>query len=127
MISIHPHAGTLLMCDFVGFREPEMTKKRPIVVITPRLQYRNDLCTIVPLSLSEPLHPQPYHYKLSRNYNPLEVPELPVWAKCDMLVNIGIWRLEGFKVGRRKWEIPKVSAEDLAGIKAGVLAALGYP
>lgn len=126
-ISFHPHAGTLLMCDFEGYKEPEMTKVRPVVVITPRLQYRDRLCTVVPLSLSPPTHPQPYHYKLTRNYNPLETPELEVWAKGDMLANVGTWRLNGFKVGRRKWEIPRVSAEDLAGIKQAVLAALGYP
>jgi hypothetical protein len=44
-----------------------------------------------------------------------------------MLLNVGTWRLEGFKVGRRKWAIPKISEEDLRGIKAGVLAGLGYP
>ncbi len=126
-INLHPHAGTLLMCDFSGFRPPEMTKIRPVVVITPRLPHRDHLCTIVPLSLTAPTHPQPYHVKLSRNYNPLEKPELEVWAKCDMLVNIGLWRLDGFKVGRRKWEIPKISPEDLQSIKFGVLAALGYP
>ena len=44
--------GTLLLCDYAlgGFKEPEMVKRRPVIVISPRLRHRDHLCTVVPLS-----------------------------------------------------------------------------
>lgn len=113
------------MCDFRGFEVPEMIKVRPVIVVSPRLPYRDNIVAVVPLSLTPPMRTYPYTVQLSRNYNPLEVDELPVWAKCDMLMNLGRHRLDGFKVGRRKWETPQATGEDLAAVRAGVLAALG--
>ncbi|MDI3336397.1 type II toxin-antitoxin system PemK/MazF family toxin [Defluviimonas aestuarii] len=125
-ISFHPRAGQILMCDFRGFQVPEMVKVRPVMIISPRLPYRGDIAAIVPLSLTAPLHNLPFNVRLSRNYNPLEADDLPVWAKCDMLMNLSIRRLEGFKVGRRKWETPQATGEDLKAVRAGILAALGF-
>jgi uncharacterized protein YifN (PemK superfamily) len=38
--------GTILLCDYSrgGFQPPEMVKKRPAVVISPRLPHRDGLC-----------------------------------------------------------------------------------
>ncbi|MEQ9178418.1 MAG: type II toxin-antitoxin system PemK/MazF family toxin, partial [Nitratireductor sp.] len=34
------------MCDFnTGFRVPEMVKRRPVVVISPKIKARPRLCT----------------------------------------------------------------------------------
>lgn len=126
-ISFHPRAGQILMCDFKGFQVPEMVKVRPIIVISPRLPHRGDIATIVPLSLTAPRHNLPFNVQLSKNYNPLEDDALPVWAKCDMVMNLGLHRLSGFKVGRRKWETPQATGADLTAVRAGVLAALGFP
>ena len=54
-LKFHPKPGTILVCDFrQGFRAPEMIKRRPVVVVSPRLRNRTDLCTVVPLSTIEP-------------------------------------------------------------------------
>ena len=38
-IQEHPHIGTVLFCDFGhGFIEPEMVKRLPVIVISPRRQ-----------------------------------------------------------------------------------------
>jgi mRNA interferase MazF len=124
-INFHPRAGQLLMCDLTGFREPEMVKVRPVIVISPRLPHRSNIVTVVPVSLSAPTHDLPFVYKLSRNYHPGEKEDLDCWAKCDMLMNISRERLDGFKVGRRQWKIPEVSISDLNGIRCGVLHGLG--
>lgn len=124
-ISFYPRAGQVLICDFSGFVAPEMVKPRPIVVVSPRLPYRSEIVTVVPISLTAPIHREPYVVRLSRNYQPLEAIDLPCWAKCDMLLNISRSRLDGFKVGRRKWETPHMSGEDLKAVRAGVLHALG--
>lgn len=71
------------------------------------------------------MHDLPFVVRLSKNYHPKEADNLPCWAKCDMVMNIGKWRLEGFKVGRRKWENPQASGADLEAVKKGVLYGLG--
>jgi mRNA interferase MazF len=124
-ISYHPRAGQVLICDFAGFRLPEMVKTRPVIVISPRLPQRSEIVTVVPISLTGPRHDLPFVIRLSRNYHSGEDNDLPCWAKCDLVLNIGLWRLDGFKVGRRKWESPQISGEDLTSVRKGVLFGLG--
>ena len=124
--------GTVLLCDYdTGFRPPEMTKRRPVVVISPRLPHRDGLCTVVPLSGSPPLRELPYQCRLNLA-EPLPPPfSYSVWwVKCDMLATVGFGRLDLFRTardqtGRRKYVHPKVSPEDLARVRACVLSALG--
>lgn len=95
------------------------------MVISPRLPHRSDIVAIVPISLSAPIHDHPYVVRLSKNYHPEELDNLPCWAKCDMILNVGLYRLEGFKLGRRKWATPQANSEDLIAVKNGVLFGLG--
>lgn len=113
------------MCNFRGFEVPEMVKVRPVIVTSPRLPNRSSIVAIVPISLTPPTHKHAYVVRLSQNYHPLEDDHLPCWAKCDMILNIGIHRLDGFKVGRRRWETPQASAADLQAVRMGVLHGLG--
>ena len=102
-----------------------MVKPRPVMVVSPQLPYRGDIVSMVPISLTAPRHNLPFCVKLSKNYHPKEREDLACWAKCDMLMNLGRWRLDGFKVGRRKFHNPKASAEDLQAVKEGILYGLG--
>ena len=52
-------------------------------------------------------------------------PEIPTWAKCDMLMNVCLDRLEPIRVGPRRYEYPEMTADDFAGVKAGILWGLG--
>uniref|UniRef100_UPI003B51B398 type II toxin-antitoxin system PemK/MazF family toxin n=1 Tax=Roseovarius indicus TaxID=540747 RepID=UPI003B51B398 len=113
------------MCNFHGFVVPEMVKVRPVMVISPRIPHRGEIVTIVPISLTPPRHDLPFCVKLSRNYHPDEDDDLPCWAKCDMVMNLGRHRLDGFKIGRRRWATPQATGEDLAAVKRGVLHGLG--
>ena len=124
-INFYPRAGQVLMCDFSGFVVPEMVKPRPVIVVSPRLPYRSEIVAIIPISLTPPIHHEPYAVRLSKNYHPSEGDDLPCWAKCDMLLNLSRRRLDGFKVGRRKWETPQVTGDDLKAVRAGVLHGLG--
>jgi mRNA interferase MazF len=47
--------GIILLCDYSrgGFQAPEMVKRRPAIVISPRLRHRDGLCTVVPVSSIE--------------------------------------------------------------------------
>lgn len=93
-LSIHPEVGTILVCNYSGFREPEMVKSRLAVVISPRLKRRNNLCTVVPLSTTDPQPVEEFHHLVTL---PREVPGfegLSKWAKCDMLATVGFHRLQ---------------------------------
>ena len=124
-LTFHPRAGQVFICDFSGFKEPEMIKPRPVAVVSPKLPYRSDIAAIVPISLTEPKHKLPFCFRLSKNYHPDEPDDLPCWAKADMLMNLGTYRLSAFKVGRRQYVYPTLSQEDLAGVRRAVLCGLG--
>ncbi len=95
-ISEHPPTGTILICDFnAGFKEPEMVKRRPVVVVSPKIAARSKLCTVVALSTTDPNPVMPYHYKLQIN------PRLPppwdkemMWVKGDMIYAVAFHRLD---------------------------------
>ena len=55
----------------------------------------------------------------------MEADNLPCWAKADMIMTIAIRRLEGFKIGKRKWEFPNLNNEDLAAVRLAVMCGLG--
>ena len=124
-IGFFPRAGQILVCDFSSFVEPEMCKVRPVIVVSPRLPHRSEIVTVVPISTTAPNHALPFVVRLSKNYHPGEPDEFRCWAKCDMVMNIGRFRLDGFKVGRRRWETPHASGDDLAAVRRGVIHGLG--
>jgi uncharacterized protein YifN (PemK superfamily) len=125
--------GTLLLCnyDLGGFRAPEMLKRRPAIVVSPRLPHRDNLCTVVPVSATpgkqevgyvvrlelEEALPEPFRYKI-------------VWAKCDMLATVSFERLDLFRTardqtGKRRYLQPRLPAEDFKRVRKGILMALG--
>ncbi|QPC44239.1 type II toxin-antitoxin system PemK/MazF family toxin [Kaustia mangrovi] len=124
-LNFFPRAGQIFMCDFSGFKAPEMIKTRPVIVISPKLPYRSEIAAIVPVSLTAPRHDLPFCYRLSKNYHPEEPDDQPCWAKADMIMNLGVYRLRAFKVGRRKYVYPTLELEDLAGVRRAVLSGLG--
>ncbi|MBY0508831.1 MAG: type II toxin-antitoxin system PemK/MazF family toxin [Rhodospirillaceae bacterium] len=124
-LNFHPRPGQVYVCDFTGFKEPEMVKKRPVVVISPKLPYRSEIVAIVPISLTPPKHDLPFCFRLSKNYHPQEADDLPCWAKADMVVNVGTYRLAPFKIGRRTYAYPTLIPEDLEGVRRAVLCGLG--
>ena len=66
MINFHPRKGAVLICNFSqGFKPPEIVKARPVVVVTPQLKGRANLCTVVPLSSVEPIPIRAFHHEMS--------------------------------------------------------------
>lgn len=126
--------GVMLLCDYSlgGFVPPEMVKRRPAVVISPRLPHRDGLCAVVPLSGTEPDKAVNYVVRLELP-TPLPAPfEQSVWwAKCDLIASVAFKRLDLFRTardqhGRRKYLQPRLSMDDFARVKAGVLWGLGF-
>ena len=132
MIKYPPKPGVFLLCDFKGFIEPEMTKKRPVIVIsTPTLHGEgNRLATIVPLSTTAPNPIREYHFQIK------DMPLIPyydspiAWVKCDMVYTVSFDRLSLFyrgklPNGKRNYIYESVSDEDLKHIKECVAKGVG--
>lgn len=131
-IAEHPTPGTILQCDFnQGFREPEMVKLRPVIVVSPRIGIRASLCTVVALSTTPPIIKMPYHYKIEID------PPLPLrwgngetWVKGDMIYSVGFHRLDLIRlgkdrVGKRIYRFDILSGEQMREVKTCILRALG--
>lgn len=131
-LEFHPPIGTILICDFApGFREPEMVKRRPVVLISPHISKRGKLCTVVPLSSTAPNLVMPYHCKIELS------PCLPepwylneMWAKGDMIYTVGFHRLDLIRegkdeTGKRKYRSFQVSKDQLKQVRKCVMSGLG--
>lgn len=126
----HPNPGDLLICDFTtGFKKPEMVKKRPVVVISPRPRRSTQLCIVVPLSTSAPNPQMPHHHLLEDDSLPEYYRKYENWAKCDMLYTVALDRLDRIKTrdsdGKRQYINYCITANDLALIRQSVLHGLG--
>lgn len=123
--------GTIVVCDYAGSRPPEMVKRRPVIVLSPRLAHRERLATVVPLSTTPPPANLAYVCELLLS-PPLPAPfDAPAaWVKADMLATVDIGRLDLLRMprgpdGKRRYLRPKVTPADLARIERCVLHALG--
>jgi len=96
-----PYVGQILMCDFHGMKEPEMTKRRPVIVLRAS-RYGPKLATIACLSTSEPKPSQQYHLKMDNALLPNIdfFQDKETWLKGDMIYTVSHERLDLIKLGR---------------------------
>ncbi len=113
------------MCDYTtGFTAPEMVKRRPVVVLSPRARRRPGPYLVVPFSTTAPLPVESYHVRLPVGRYAFFRSGRDVWAKCDMVSAVSAQRLDRLRVGGA-WMTPAIRPEDLAAVQRGVLHALG--
>ena len=127
----HPSIGSILLCDFDGYRQPEMVKRRPVVVISPKIAARPGLCTVVALSTTAPEPAAQYHCQIDIR------PRLPdwmqsdgVWVKGDMIAVVALNRLDFIQVGKnsvgkRQYYYSTVGIGNLKDIRRCVLSGMG--
>ncbi|MFC1533580.1 type II toxin-antitoxin system PemK/MazF family toxin [Thermodesulfobacteriota bacterium] len=132
-LKYHPNIGTIVICDFKGFKQPEMTKRRPAVVISPKLKERdNRVCTIVACSTVEPNPIANFHCKIDIN-PPLPKPyNSPFqWIKGDMIMAVSVERLF-FPIigkdinGKRIYDVRVLKNDDLKRVQMCVLNSLNF-
>ena len=111
-----------------------MVKRRPVVVVSPRLKRRDGLLTVAPLSTLQPIPLMGYHCRIE-----LPPPLLPepydsavMWVKADMIYNVCFDRLELVRTGRdhtgkRKYVQRQIVGEDMTRIRQAILVGLGMP
>ncbi|WP_245429565.1 type II toxin-antitoxin system PemK/MazF family toxin [Mesorhizobium sp. DCY119] len=86
-----------------GFQEPEMMKRRLAVIISPKIAARPHLCTVVPLSLTEPSKEMPYHKRIRIPFElPKEWGDHERWIKGDMVNAVGFHRVDLLRLGKDK-------------------------
>lgn len=119
MILFQPPEGSVLYCDYYGFKVPEMIKKRPVIV-TRRHRQNRKLVTVVPISLSKPAMLQNYHIPMKEEFCREHLDGKQSWVKCDMLNVVSIDRLYQVKHKNKKRDIPKVDAIYLELVKIGI-------
>lgn len=98
----HPPQGSVVTVDYTrGFKVPEMVKVRLAVVLSPKIVARPHLCTVIPLSLTEPDPKMPYN-------RPIRIPfRLPAvwgdaerWIAGDMVNAVGFHRIDLLRLGK---------------------------
>lgn len=126
MAIVHvPGPGDVLMCDFDGFKPPEMTKVRRVVVLSKRARTSIPVTYIVvPISMTYPLSIEPSHCEFPANSYCFFHPTQSVWAKADMVTCVASHRLDRMRVNGR-FTRTRISAEDLQRNRESVLHALG--
>lgn len=127
----HPVPGTILRVDLSeGFRPPEMVKRRPAIVLSPPIPGRSFLCTIVPLSTTEPRQAQPHHMRIALD-PPLPHPySSPVmWVKGDIVLTVAFHRLRllfnGRDQGQRVYDVRVLDPETFEQVRRCVRRGLG--
>lgn len=124
-----PRRRMVLCCDFsTGFKEPEMVKVRPVVVVVEPSRNRPGLCTVVPLSTTRPDVILPYHHQMTSPSLPAAWAGREVWAKCDMIVSVSCDRLDRILVrenGERKYVHSTACLTDFDAIRRCMALALG--
>lgn len=130
-LPFNPNPGLIVICDFDGMKEPEMTKRRPAIVVSPRSRTRAGLCTILPISCTAPQPELAHHFRLTLDPTlPDPYPEPEVWVKCDMVYSVGYHRLNlpFYKdvAGNRQYINQFVAEDDLLAIRRCMLSSLGF-
>lgn len=104
-LTIHPRPGQILICDFTkGFKEPELVKRRPVIVLTPSMPGRGSVVTIVGLSSVKPEPILDYHCLLPKASLPMlgEYQNQETWVKGDMIYAVGYHRLSPIQLGTHR-------------------------
>ena len=129
-ITFYPDHGSILMCDFNGgFHPPEIVKKRPVVIVSPR-RNNHQVCTVIPLSTTAPNPIEKHHHCINPSSLPKSLRGSITWAKCDMIMTVSLSRLDRILDGKgpggaRKYTTGKLTAEDFKSIRMGILYAIG--
>lgn len=106
---------------------PEMVKTRPVVVVSSKESHARGVCTVVPLSTTQPHPAESWHCEIRRFPVPgFQTPEM-MWAKCDMVSTVGFVRLHQPYIRSRSGRIFRpthMAFRHMQLIGAGLLAHL---
>ncbi len=134
-LAYSPKVGQILTCDFTtGFIEPEMVKKRPVIVLATRPNGHR-LVTVVCLSTRKPFPPLAHHMVLPQAHFPnvkFFQDSDETWLKGDMIYTVSFDRLDYVQIGRdrngkRAYFLDRLSREVMKNVYACTLCGLNLP
>lgn len=123
-VNFVPAAGMVLMCDFMGFRKPEIVKTRPVVVLSDRTRNR-DTCIVAAISTRFPTDHRTIAVEMPvSRYSFLEATS---YVKCEMTNTVRNGRLflvrkNGAGIDSR---LTMLEPADLVAVRDGVARAVG--
>lgn len=131
-LQYYPGAWRIMMCDFnTGFQPPEIVKRRPVITLS---KARNDgapLCTVIPISSTQPDIVRDFHYLLPQEELPkhLQGEHPESWVKIDMVTTVAFSRLTMLWNGRdnngkRVYQKGQISIEHRQAISDKLLRRL---
>lgn len=124
-ICFWPKPGHILVCDFsIGFRPPEVIKRRPVIVVSSKAYHEARQCIVVVVSSRKPQKVQPYHLQLEPGFIP-NSKYTDAWVKCDLIHHVSYDRLDRFRVNRATYVAPILPKEKLTHIRACIMHAIG--
>ena len=123
-----PEPGTVLLCDYDLGRSSvdaqEMTKVRPVVVLSPRRRAESGPYLIVPFSTQAPSSPSGVHYRIPAGTYAFLTRHADSWAKGEFVSSVGELRLDRLR-RNRSYLSPRLRDADLRAIRMCVIRALG--
>jgi len=123
-----PRSGQILRCDFSqGFKKPEITKLRPVIVLAchPVMNPQsNGVVSVVCLSTREPNPEKGWHRKIDSRF----MPNIPffigkdTWLKGDLVYSVSFERLNAYyegrdEKGRRKYYTQVIGRDEMNEIR----------
>lgn len=127
-LQIAPHPGTVLICDYdlarLSALPAEMTKRRPVVVLSPRRRREFGPLIVVPLTTSPSDAPDKRHVRIPAGRYGFLRPGVDSWVKCEFICSVSSRRLYRLRRGAAD-HIPQLSDSDLRSIMHATLQALG--
>ena len=107
-----------------------MVKPRLCVVVSKQMSARPALCTVVPLSTTEPHNLMPYHCELHIRFDlPARWGNRKRWVKGDMIYAAGFHRVDLLllgkdRSGKRIYQTETIGRDDLRRVQSCVLNGL---
>ena len=127
-IHLPPHPGDILLCDYELGRavrlSQEMTKRRPVVVLSPQRRRTVGPVIVVPLSTSPSAEANELHGRLAAGRYHFLRSDADSWAKCEFVCSVSARRLDVLRhKGARG--TPRLADADLRLIVRASMRALG--
>lgn len=117
------------MCDFNGFKAPEMVKNRPVIIISTRPN-GHKLATVTCLSTAVPTKNELYHLRIDAKHLPKTkfFNDKETWLKGDMVYTVSFERLDfirlGTNQGKRFYHLDRLGRNTMKEIYSCILHGL---
>ena len=127
-LHFHPRPGTVLLCDYELGRlkafPDEMTKRRPVVVLSQKRRQGSGPVIVVPFSTTAPQHPDERHVRIVAGSYEFLRSDVDSWVKCEFMTAVSGRRLDRLR-RNGAYILPQLDNSDFRLILRAVARAIG--